>query len=121
MMKVGVGSTAVKDAADAAEGVGDARPRVPFGGEHARMLVGRNDLVDSWYWPANYLRVRDETLFTLPKVVPVLAPFLKITKHWSPLASRMDCLMKSLSGTWSWSVTIWSAGNLKEVGLVGFR
>lgn len=38
-----VGSIAVMCAADAAEGVGEARPRVPFGGEHARMLVDRND------------------------------------------------------------------------------
>ena len=33
---VGVGSTASEDTAGAAEGVGNARPRVPFSGERAR-------------------------------------------------------------------------------------
>jgi hypothetical protein len=35
-------STADKDAADALEDVGDARTRVPFGGERAQVLVGGN-------------------------------------------------------------------------------
>jgi len=40
---VGIESTTVDDAGDAVEGVGDARPRVPFGRELARMLVGSDD------------------------------------------------------------------------------
>jgi hypothetical protein len=35
--------TASDNTAEAAEGVGDTRPRVPFGGERARMSIGRNN------------------------------------------------------------------------------
>jgi len=50
----GGAGTASDDAADAFEGVGDARPGVPIGGERARRLVGGDNghSLDSWYSPA---------------------------------------------------------------------
>jgi hypothetical protein len=83
------------------------------------MLVGKNDrslprlLVLAGKIFAGIRRnvIRPAKGCTSPRAV------LKDNQALVALASSMGYLTRSLSGTWSWSVTIRSAGKLKEVGL----
>jgi hypothetical protein len=82
---IGGAGTVGDDAADAVADVRDARPRVPFleNGPEALSVRMIGHSLDSWSWccPEKYTRVYDETLFAFPVVIPVLAPFLKTTRH----------------------------------------
>ncbi len=112
--------TASEDAADATESVGDARPGVPYGGEHPRVLVGGND------WPLPRLVV-----LAGKNIAGVRRDIVRLTNGYTSLGAILEDNQarftvglehgRPLSGTWFWSVTRRSTGNLNDVELDGCR